>query len=69
MIHAPNDAALQIADVFAFRGEADKAFQWIDRAYRQRDDGLYLIKVDPLLKNIEADLRYKTFLRKMTLPE
>jgi len=64
-----NDQALQIADVFAFRGEADEAFRWIDRAYRQRDDGLYLIKVDPLLKNIEADPRYKAFLRKMNLPE
>jgi adenylate cyclase len=64
-----NDQALQIADVFAFRGEADEAFHWIDRANRQRDDGLYLIKVDPLLKNIEADPRYKAFLRKMNLPE
>ena len=64
-----NDQALEIADVFASRGEADEAFSWLDRAYRQRDDGLYLIKLDPLLKNIEADRRYKAFLRKMNLPE
>ena len=31
--------------------------------------GLYFIKVDPLLKNLEADPRYKAFLRKMNLPE
>ena len=64
-----NDEALQIAAVFASRGEVDEAFQWVDRAYRQRDAGLYLIKLDPLLKNIEADPRYKAFLRKMNLPE
>jgi adenylate cyclase len=56
-------------DVLAFRGEADEAFRWIERAYRQRDPGLYMIKVDPLLKNIEAEPRYNAFLRKMNLPE
>jgi TolB-like protein/Tfp pilus assembly protein PilF len=64
-----NDEALEIADVLAFRGEADEAFRWIDRAYGQHDAGLYLIKVDPLLRKIEADPRYKAFLRKMNLPE
>jgi TolB-like protein/Flp pilus assembly protein TadD len=64
-----NDDALQIAAVFAFRGEVDEAFHWIDRAYRQRDSGLYLIKLDPFLKKIEADPRYKAFLGKMNLPE
>jgi hypothetical protein len=30
---------------------------------------LYIIKDDPLFKNLEGDPRYKTFLRKMNLPE
>ena len=64
-----NDQAFQIAEVLAFRREAEQAFHWIDQAYRQRDAGLYLIKVDWLLKNIESDPRYKAFLRKMNLPE
>jgi adenylate cyclase len=59
---------LRSHDVLAFRGEADEAFRWIDRAYGQRDAGLYLIKIDPLLRKIEADPRYKAFLRKMNLP-
>ena len=63
------DDALEIADVLAFRGETDEAFRWIERAYRQRDTFLYFIKVDPLLKNLETDSRYKAFLRKMNLPE
>jgi hypothetical protein len=27
----------QIAQVYAYRGEPDKAFEWLDRPYKQRD--------------------------------
>jgi TolB-like protein/DNA-binding winged helix-turn-helix (wHTH) protein/Tfp pilus assembly protein PilF len=60
-------AAFQIAEVYAFRGERDKAFEWLDRAYRQRDGGLTYVKVDPLLKNLRRDPRYTELLRKMRL--
>ena len=60
--------AFQIAEVYAFRGESDKAFEWLDRAYAQRDSGLTQIKGDPLLKNIEHDLRYIAMLKRMRLP-
>jgi hypothetical protein len=42
-------AAFQIAEVYAFRGEADAAFTWLERAYEQRDSGLSDVKGDPLL--------------------
>jgi tetratricopeptide (TPR) repeat protein len=58
-----------IARVYAFRGERDRAFEWLDRAYDTRDQDLYYIKGDPLLRNLESDPRYKAFLRKMNLPE
>jgi TolB-like protein len=61
--------AKQITDYYAFRGQKDQAFKWLDRAYAQKDNGLYYIKGDPLMKNLEADPRYKAFLRKMNLPE
>jgi TolB-like protein len=59
----------EIARVYAFRGEKDHAFEWLDRAYQARDQDLYLIKGDPLLKNLEGDPRHKALLRKMNLPE
>jgi TolB-like protein len=59
----------EIARVYAFRGEKDRAFEWLDRAFDLRDEDLYVIKGDPLLKNLEGDPRYKAFLRKMNLPE
>ena len=58
----------QIAEFYAFRGEADKAFEWLERAYANRDGGLSSMKGDPLLKNLEADPRYRAFLKKMRLP-
>jgi serine/threonine protein kinase/Tfp pilus assembly protein PilF len=60
--------AFQIAEVFAYRGEPDKAFNWLERAYRQRDAGLASMKGDPLLRNIRKDPRYVELMKKMKLP-
>jgi TolB-like protein len=59
----------ETARLYAFRGEKDRAFEWLDRAYELRDPDIYTIKGDPLFKNLENDPRYKAFLRKMNLPE
>jgi serine/threonine protein kinase/cytochrome c-type biogenesis protein CcmH/NrfG len=63
------EAAFQIAEIYAWRGEKDKAFDWLERAYRQRDGGLADIKTDPPLAGLRGDPRYAAFLRKMNLPE
>jgi tetratricopeptide (TPR) repeat protein len=69
-IHQNGDSwASEIARVYAFRGEKDRAFEWLDRAYKARDEDLYFARSDPLLKNLESDPRYKVFFRKMNLPE
>jgi TolB-like protein/predicted Zn-dependent protease len=59
----------QIAEVHAYRGEVDAAFEWLERAIVERDGGLTWIKVDNLVANLRSDPRYKTILRKMNLPE
>jgi tetratricopeptide (TPR) repeat protein len=61
--------AYGISEVYAFRGQLDEAMQWLDRAYAQRDSQLAYVKSDLPFKNLEADTRYKAFLRKMNLPE
>jgi TolB-like protein/Tfp pilus assembly protein PilF len=63
-----NDAAYQIADIYAFRGETNKAFEWLDRAYLQRDPGAPGLKTDPLLNSLRQDTRYTELLKKMNLP-
>jgi tetratricopeptide (TPR) repeat protein len=62
------DSAYQIAQVYAFRGEPNKSFEWLERAYEQRDAGLPEMKTDPLLNNLRHDPRYTDLLKKMRLP-
>lgn len=64
----PQEEAYQIASVYAFRGEPDKAFEWLDRAYRQRDVSMMFMKIDPLLNSLRHDPRYTDLLKKMHLP-
>src|SRR5678816_882391 len=47
-----HDWAFQIAEVYAWRGEPDKAFEWLERAYVQRDPGFAVFKSDPTLKSL-----------------
>jgi adenylate cyclase len=62
-------AAYQIASIYAWRGEKNQAFQWLERAYTQHDGGLTEVKNDPLLASLRADPRYKAFMAKMKLSE
>jgi tetratricopeptide (TPR) repeat protein len=64
-----NGAAYQIADVCAVHGDADLAFEWLERAYVQRDAGAAWTKVDPFLRSLHADPRWDVFLRKMRLKD
>ncbi len=63
-----SEAQFQIAEAYAFLGEADKAFAWLDRAYTERDPGLAFMKIDLLLKNLRNDPRYIALLTRMHLP-
>jgi hypothetical protein len=63
----PQTAACQIAQAHAWRGEMDGAFDWLDRAYAQRDSGLQFVKYDVYLRNLR-DPRDAALLKKMNLP-
>ena len=60
-------AAFQVAEVYAFRGETERAFEWLERAYELRDPGLAEMKGDPLLARLHGDPRWPAFLAKMGL--
>ena len=62
------DSPYQIAQVYAYRRELDRAFEWLERAYALPDTGLIHVKSDPLLRNLRGDPRYRALLRKMNLP-
>jgi adenylate cyclase len=62
-----NDNAYDIGIIYANRGDLDHAFTWFDRAYNQRESEMGMIKVNPLLKNAQADPRFSKLLQKMDL--
>jgi serine/threonine-protein kinase len=61
--------AYQIAEVYAYRNDKDHAFEWLERARRQRDGGLPGLRTDTLLANLHNDPRWDAFLRRMSLAD
>jgi serine/threonine-protein kinase len=61
--------AYQIAEVYAYRNDKDHAFEWLERARRQRDAGLPGLRTDTLLANLHNDPRWDAFLRRMSLAD
>jgi len=58
-------AAYNIAFTLAFRGEADRAFEWLDKAVQYRDPGLTHVANMPLFANIHNDPRWPPFLENL----
>ena len=63
-----DNLAYQIAEVYAVRGEKDKAFEWLQISFDNHDTGTLTLLVDPLLRGLRDDPRYKTLLAKLGLP-
>ena len=57
------------AQANAYCGNVDQAFEWLERAYAQRNAGLCQIKLQPLLRNLHGDPRWPLFLKKMGLAD
>jgi serine/threonine-protein kinase len=60
--------AYQIAEVYAMRHEVDKAFEWLQVAFNNHDGGMPSLLVDPLLRGLRDDARYKNLVAKVGLP-
>jgi TolB-like protein len=60
--------AYQIAEAYALRGEKDKAFEWLQISFDNHDGGTLSLLVDPFLRGLQDDPRYKNLLAKLGLP-
>lgn len=60
--------AYQIAEVYAWRGETNKAFEWLQISLDNRDTGLLSLYIDPLLQRLRPDPRFATLIKKIGLP-
>lgn len=66
--HSREGLAYQIAQVYAVRGEKDKAFDWLQIAFDNHDGGMPSLLVDPVLRGLRDDARYKNLVVKVGLP-
>jgi len=63
-----NLLAYQIAEIYACRGETDKAFEWLQISFDNHDTGTLSLLIDPLMRGLRGDPRYKSMLEKVGLP-
>jgi TolB-like protein/Tfp pilus assembly protein PilF len=61
-------APYQIAQVYALRRDANATFQWLNRAWTDRDPGIQYLLFDPFMQRYESDPRFAAICRKMGLP-
>jgi TolB-like protein/Flp pilus assembly protein TadD len=61
-------APYQTAEVHALRNDADKTFEWLDRAWSSRDPGIEYLLTDPLILRFRDDPRFAAFCKKVGLP-
>ena len=58
-----------VAANLAYRGDADGAFAWLDRAYAQRATSIVSdMTNEPMFENVRHDPRFLAFRRKLNLP-
>ena len=56
-----------IAAIYAALGEIDKAFEWYEKAYKERDQTLFYLERTPDLEIFYSDPRYTALRKKMGL--
>jgi TolB-like protein len=60
--------AYQIAEVYGWRGETDKAFEWLQISLDNHDTGMLSLLINPLMRGLRHDARYKALVAKIGLP-
>jgi tetratricopeptide (TPR) repeat protein len=58
-----------IAYIYAAMGDNDRAFEWLEKAYHNRDSYLVFLKVELEFRKIRSDPRFKVMLKKIGFPE
>jgi TolB-like protein/Flp pilus assembly protein TadD len=59
------DSPCNIAYVYAFRGEGDRTFEWLDKAVEYADPGVSEVATENLFANVRDDPRWLPFLRRI----
>jgi len=57
-----------VAVVFARLGDTELAFEWLEKAFSQRDPSLVFLNVSPWMDPLRSDPRFKDLVRRVGLP-
>jgi tetratricopeptide (TPR) repeat protein len=66
LLKHPTGAEFQVAETYAYLGDKDQAFKWLDAA-ADRDLGIMWLRNDFLLKDLTGYPRYAALLRKVNM--
>jgi len=58
-----------VAETYVWRGEKDQAFEWLEKAYTQKDIGLAYLLPNSVFENLRDDSRWEELLQKLDLLE
>jgi hypothetical protein len=56
-----------LGSTYAALGEKDQAFEWYERAFRERDALLVFLKVDPMFYGVRSDPRFTALMKRVGL--
>ncbi len=59
----------QIARLYARAGEKDRALDWLEKAYQERNGQMVYLNVEPTWDSLRDDPRFQSLLRRMNLLE
>jgi TolB-like protein/class 3 adenylate cyclase len=69
IVNDAETAAVQVAEVYAYRDEKDPAFAWLERAYVQHDHGVSLLRSFTTFRGLHNDPRWQAYLAKIGLAD
>ncbi len=58
-----------IARLYVFAGEKDRALEWLEKAYQERNSKLVYINVEPVWDPLRDEPRFQDLLRRMNFPD
>ena len=61
--------AMARALIYHSFGETDKAFEWLNKSYEQKDFWLASLRVDPMWDPMRSDPRFQKLMKKMNFPD
>ena len=56
-----------MACLYGALGRKDEAFEWLEKSYQERSNGVSAIKVYPLINDLRSDPRFREMLRRLKL--